>query len=310
MATQEPELERMVADIRLRGLRPNTVRLYGENIRATQLYFGDRRLASLSLEDLRGYFVHLERKGQLCSASRRIRVFALRFLYRHTLDRADLAEQLPVPRRSRKNPVVLTREEITRLLAVTRSPLHRALFMTLYGAGLRVTEACMLKIEDVRSDRMLLHVTESKGGGERDALLSPRLLEELRAYWRRCHPAGPYLFNRRGPGDHLVRTCVYQAFKAARIDAGIDGRVSPRSLRHSFATHLLEDGVDLRVIQVLLGHRSVMSTEIYTHVSTALMTKTGSPLDTLKLASYDAVDRATPRAPQAPRRGHRKKARP
>lgn len=273
-------LDDMLADVRIRGLRPATATLYLDNLRDAQRYFGERSLAELTPQDLRAYLVHLEARG-LAVGTRRIRVFALRFLYRHTLKRPDLAQALVPPRKSRAKPVVLSREEVAALLAATRDPTYRALFMVLYGAGLRVFEACALKTSDVLSDRMLLYVAETKGGGDRYAMLSPRLLEELRAYWRAVRPRAPYLFPAARAAGPRRRQTVYPAFKQAAADAGIERRVWPHCLRHSFATHLLEDGVDLRVIQALLGHRSVASTEIYTHVSDKLLSSTHSPLDAL-----------------------------
>ncbi len=274
-------LEEMVADVRLRGLRPATARLYSDNLRQVQLFFGERSLADLDYEDLRGYLIHIEQEGRLSVGTRRMRVSSLRALYRYTLGRPELAKELALPRKSRVKPVVMTREEVERLLAATRSPKYRAIFMVLYGAGLRVFEAVALKIEDVLSDRMLLYVAEAKGGGDRYALLSPRLLKELRAYWREARPAGPFLFEGAKPGIHQRRRDVYRPFRRAAHDAGITRRVYPHALRHSFATHLLEDGADLRVIQALLGHRWISSTEIYTHVSDRLLSRATSPLDSL-----------------------------
>jgi len=274
-------LDAMLADIQLRGLRPATAVLYRDNVRSAQRHFGERSLADLGPEDLREYLIHLDQEGKLSIGSRRIRVFALRFLYRHTLQRDDVLAALVPPRKSRARPVVLSRQEVTALFQATRSPKYRTLFKVLYGAGLRLFEACALKFSDVLSDRMLLYVAETKGGGDRYALLSPQLLKELRSYWREVRPAGPYLFPGAHAGKPLGRKSANAPFRKAAARAGLERRVWPHCLRHSFATHLLEDGVDLRVIQALLGHRSVAATEIYTHVSDKLLTGIVSPLDTL-----------------------------
>lgn len=273
--------ERLQEDARLRGLRPNTTRLYVENVRLVQRHFGDRPLTSLSAEDLREYMLGLEREGRLIASSRRIRVFALRYFYRHTAGMPELAARITAPLKSKTRPTVLSREEVKRFLDAVRRPAYRALFMTLYGAGLRVSEAIPLRTSDIQSDRMLIHVTQAKGGGDRYALLTPRLLTELREYWRRCRPAAPYLFAGTTPGTHMRRRAPYAVFRRVAEKIGLNRRASPHTLRHSFATHLLEDGVDLRVIQALLGHRSVQSTEVYTHVSAKLMTQVVGPLDGL-----------------------------
>ena len=274
-------LDAMVADMRLRGLRPATIKNYRYEVGAVQRHFGDRSLASLTREELREYLLGLKAKG-LSAGGIRLRVFALRFFYRETLGLLELAAQIPIPRRSRHTPMAMTREEVARLLAVTRRPRYRAMFMLMYGAGLRVGEACRLKTTDIDSDRMLLTIDPSKGGGARFAMLSPRLLQELRAYWRKLRPTPPYLFpGRTNPQVPVGRGAAYVAFKKALAEAGVNSRYTPRSLRHSFATHLLEGGVDLRVIQTVLGHRSVLSTEVYTHVSDKLICETTSPLDSL-----------------------------
>lgn len=274
-------LDQMVADLSLRGRRPRTATLYTEHLLETQRYFGDRSLTEVTYEELREYLIHLEKEGRLSASSRRVRVFALRFLYRYTLERRDLAERLPVPRERRTKPLVLSRPEVARFIGVPRRRMYRALFMTLYGAGLRVSEACRLETTDILSDRMLLHIRETKGGGDRYTLLPRALLKELREYWRDCRPSPPLLFEGRRAGSPLTRSTVYDVCRRVAAQAGLPRRVSPHTLRHSFATHLLEDGIDLRVIQALLGHRSISSTEIYTQVSERLVAGTLSPLDTL-----------------------------
>jgi len=274
-------LNRMVADIRLLGLRPSTEARYLEAIRQVARYFEDRPLDTLGYEDLRGYLVELEREGRLSTSTRRIRTYALKFLFKRTLGLPDIAERLPVPRRPRRKPAVLSRTEVAKLLGAVRVRKYRAILMALYGTGLRLREAITLRPEDVRSDRMLLYVSETKGGGDRYTLLSQRLLEELRTYWRESRPRRPYLFPGRRRGGHTAPDTVRLVFQRAAKAARINRRVTPHTLRHSFATHLLEAGTDLRVIQCLLGHSSVRTTEGYTHVSEVLLASAQSPLDTL-----------------------------
>jgi len=178
-------------------------------------------------------------------------------------------------------PTVLSGSEVARLLAALETDKHRALVMLAYGAGLRASEACKLRIEDVDPKRMLLHIRDTKRGRERYVMLSPRLLAMLRAYWKVSRPKGPQLFPGRDLGKRLTRAAMHKAIvKAAKL-AGITKRVSPHTLRHSFATHLLEAGTDLRTLQVLLGHASLKSTMAYLHISTARVQSVASPLDAL-----------------------------
>lgn len=273
-------LDRMVADIRLRGLRPTTETRYVDAIRQAAAFFGDRPLDTLGYEELRGYLVELEREGRLSASTRRVRTFALRFLFRQTLGLPEIAERLPIPRVPKRKPAVLSRTEVLDLLNAVRVRRYRVILMALYGAGLRLREAVSLRVQDIRSDRMLLYVAETKGGGDRYTLLSQRLLEELRTYWRESRPRPPYLFSGRA-GTHTSPSTVRLVFQRAARAARIGRRVTPHTLRHSFATHLLEAGTDLRVIQCLLGHSSIRSTEGYTHVSEVLLASAQSPLDTL-----------------------------
>jgi integrase/recombinase XerD len=178
-------------------------------------------------------------------------------------------------------PVVLSGTEVERLLGAITSERHRVAAMLAYGAGLRVGEICNLHVEDVDPKRMVLRIRGSKRGRERYVMLSARLLSAMRAYWKVARPSGPYLFRGRQPGTLLTRGAVHKAIAAAARRAGLAKRVGPHTLRHCFATHLLEAGTDLRTLQVLLGHASIESTTIYLHVSTARMQSITSPLDKL-----------------------------
>lgn len=205
---------------------------------------------------------------------------AVKFLYTVTLGRAWEVERLPFPRRRRRLPKVLSAEQVAAVLAGVHRLKYRALLATMYAAGLRVSEACHLRAEDVDSQRMVLLVRDGKGGKDRLTVLSPRLLDLLRRYWKVEKPQG-WLFPGRTREGHISPNSVRSAFRGVLLEAGIQGKFSPHHLRHSFATHLLDDGTELVVIQALLGHRMLRSTALYTHVSTRHLQRTTSPLDHL-----------------------------
>ena len=276
-------LNRMVADLRLRALSENTQVRYLGCIRDLQRYAGDDRpLEELDREEIRSFLIYLEEERQLAPASRKIYMAALRFFYRESLGLSEPVARLPWPRVPRRKPVVLSRQEVKRLLSAVRLLKYRVVLMALYGAGLRIREVCALQPGDIQSERMLLHVRHAKGGSNRYTILSQRLLVELRRYWREARPKPPYLFpavtRRTG---HLCADTVRLVTRRAAEDAGIKRNVTPHVLRHCFATHLLEAGTDIRVIQCLLGHGSIRTTTVYTHVSKTLVGNATSPLDTL-----------------------------
>lgn len=274
--------EQMTIDMGLRGLQPSTQRRYLLCIREAAEYFGPRRLEALTYEELREYLTHVERSRG--PSVRYTRVAALRFLYRQALGMPHVALRIPYPRLAQAAPPpVLSPGQVGALLGAVRKRKFRAISMTLYGAGLRLSEACTLEQEHVDSERMVLFVANGKGGVPRHATLSPRLLEELRGYWREERPRRPFLFPGRGRLGRISPEAVRNAVKQAAAEAGIRERVGPHTLRHSFATHMLEDGVDMRVIQGLLGHRSSRSTAIYTRVTAELASRTTSPLETVPL---------------------------
>ena len=211
-------------------------------------------------------------------------VAALRFFFSHTADRPDLARKLIRLRYPRKLPTVLSPDEAARLIAATTCLKHRAALCVAYGAGLRVAEVASLKVGDIDSERMLIQVVSGKGGRSRHALLSPDLLALLRAWWQQGKregvmlPAG-WLFPGQDPAKPITTRQLSRVVEAAAEAAGLTKRVSPHTLRHSFATHLLEDGVDIRVIQVLLGHAKLDNTALYTRVATKIVRTVTSPLD-------------------------------
>ena len=206
-----------------------------------------------------------------------------------TLDRPGEVRRIPFPRRVRERlPEILSVSEVERLLGAVSRPKHRAMLMVAYGAGLRVSELCALIPTDIDSQRMLIRVRAGKGDKDRYVMLSPRLLATLRAYWRLRPPRGPYLFPSPRPGKALSRMAVFHVVRRAARRAGLRKRVNPHMLRHCFATHLLEAGTDIRVIQVLLGHRSLRTTARYVLVSREHVGTVKSPLDALSLAASSA----------------------
>ena len=212
---------------------------------------------------------------------------ALRFFYTKTLKRAWSIEETPYPKKIAHLPTILSQEEVARLINAARPPLHRTLLMALYATGLRRAELARLKVSDVDSQRMVIHVQGGKGRRDRDVLLSPKLLEELREHWRRLRrKRSVWLF----PSRHahvsdrpITPKAIYHACKRAARRAALQKAIHPHTLRHCFATHLLENGADLRTIQILLGHRDLKETTIYLHLSQRHLHATASPLDSLKV---------------------------
>jgi integrase/recombinase XerD len=215
------------------------------------------------------------------------RLAALRFFYTKTLKKVWSIEETPYPKKTLHMPTILSQEEVARLIDAARPPFHRTLLMALYATGLRRAELARLKVSDVDSKRMVIHVRGGKGRKDRDVMLSPKLLEALREHWRGLQrKPSAWLFpgNRWHTGDTSIDTkVVWNACKEAAQRAGLQKDVHPHTLRHCFATHLLEAGADLRTIQILLGHRDLKETTIYLHLSQRHLHATASPLDSLKL---------------------------
>jgi len=207
-------------------------------------------------------------------------VCALRFLYRYTLHKDWIIQHIPFPRKESKLPEVLSLEEVSRLLAAIPELKYRVLLTTIYAAGLRASEALHLQISDIDSRRKTIRVRQGKGHKDRYIMLSAKLLLLLRRYWKVARPA-PWLFPGASPARPLSLECLQKAVQRARRSSGLTKRLTAHTLRHSFATHLLESGTNLRVIQVLLGHNSLRTTARYTHVTTAALASTLSPLDSL-----------------------------
>jgi integrase/recombinase XerD len=271
----------MLLDLQARNYAPNTQRLYVNHVARFALHFG-RSPAQLGLKDVRAYLHHLVEDTDLSWSYFNQAVCALRFLYRVTLGRRWMIEHLPFPRREKRLPTVLSQGEVVRFFEAVRHPKHRALLLTAYAAGLRVSELVALKLRDVDSQRMVIHVRQAKGRKDRLVTLSPVLLEELRAYarWER---SPEWLFPGQDPAQPLTTRSVQKACQRASEAAGLGKRVTVHTLRHSYATHLLEAGTDLRVVQTLLGHASLRTTALYTHVSNERLQEVTSPLDRLQL---------------------------
>ena len=272
--------ERMEADLTLRNFRRATQVAYLRYARDLAKHYMASP-AELGPEDVRQFLFHLQDVKHLKPSTLRGYMAGLRFLYSVTLGKPEVVDWMRFPRVPRKLPEILSGTEVEALFQAVTSAKYRAVLMTTYGAGLRISEACQLHVHDIDSQRMVIHVRESKGGDSRYAMLSPRLLAVLRAYYRDYRPAGPFLFPGRRSDKAITRETIAGVIKAAVRDCGLDKHVTPHVLRHSFATHLLESGTDIRIIQVLLGHRSISSTQLYTQVSTHHIGRTQSPLDLL-----------------------------
>ena len=280
MAEISPLRRRMIEDMTIRNLSPATQRSYIHAVSRFSQYFG-RSPDRLGLEDVRAYQVHLASKGVAWGSLNQV-VCALRFLYGVTLGQGTIPERIAYAREPRKLPTVLSADEVVRFLELVSSLKARVALTTAYAAGLRVSEVAALKVRDIDSGRMVMRIEHGKGGKERYGVLSAPLLGILRSYWRLTRPP-LYLFPGRTGDKPIEPTVLHAACRSAAAAAGLDKRVSVHVLRHSFATHLLESGVDIRIIQVLLGHEHLSTTARYTRVSTRVIARTESPLDRLSL---------------------------
>jgi integrase/recombinase XerD len=271
--------QQMLADLRIRNYAERTQEIYITRVAEMARHFR-RSPEELTKEEVRGYLRYLKEERRVSRSAFAQAVGGLRFLYRVTLDRPELIPHLPYPRLKRRHPVVLSTEEVVGLLRAIGNLKHRTVAMVLYGAGLRITEALALELRDVDSARMVLTVRHGKGDRDRQVALSGVLLEALRVYWRVYRPSS-WLFPGQKADQPLGPSTIQRAVKAARLKAKIPKPATPHTLRHSYATHLMEAGTDLRVIQTLLGHGSLRTTQVYTHVATERVRATRSPLDAL-----------------------------
>ena len=278
MAEMSPLRRRMIEDMTVRNLSPATQRSYIHAVSKFSRYFG-RSPDRLGLEDVRAFQVYLASNGISWAALNQT-VCALKFFYGVTLGQAELPERIPYARRPRTLPIVLSADEVVRFLEAVPGLKTRTALTTAYAAGLRASETVGLRIGDIDSKRMVMRVEHGKGGKHRYVMLSAQLLNILRTYWRLARPKDWLFPGRDGPMD--VQT-LNSACRSACAAAKLGKRVTVHTLRHSFATHLLENGTDIRIIQVLLGHNNLSTTARYTRVSTGLIATTQSPLERLKL---------------------------
>jgi site-specific recombinase XerD len=274
-----PLRQRMTEAMQIRNFAHNTQTAYLQQIAALARYYHQSPEA-LAAEQVQAYQLYLTNERKLAPGSLCTVAAALRFLYHVTLKREWALNDIPIPKKPLKLPVILSREEIAHFLECIGSLKHRTLLTTAYAAGLRVSEATHLKLTDIDSQRMVIRVEQGKGQKNRYVMLSPRLLEVLRAYWKRARPR-QWLFPGDIPGRPITRDAVGQACDKARRLSGIDKPITPHSMRHAFATHLLEAGADVRRIQLLLGHRSLATTSHYLKVATSSVCATVSPFDLL-----------------------------
>lgn len=288
---------KMLDELQRRNYAQNTVRTYIKAVEEFARFF-DKPPDQLGPEQIRNYQVHLFRDRKLAAGTVEQRGAALRFLFVKTLRRPYLPEDIPFPKRPRRLPLVLSAEEVALLIDSADNLMHRAMLMTLYATGVRRAELCHLQVADIDSSRMLIHVRHGKGDRDRDVLLTPKLLETLREYWRWMKPKTwlfPGMVNNWRADVPITDKMAWSAVRKAAKRAGIQKRVGPHTLRHSFATHMLEAGADLRTIQVLLGHAKLADTTIYLHLSRRHLQAVASPLEALEVSKPDQVKRSRKR---------------
>ena len=280
--------QRMIEDMTARRFKEKVQKDYVRHVRIFTEFLG-RSPDTATSEDLRRFQLHMAQQ-QVGAPTINSAISALRFFFTETLERPDLVRPLRLVNEPRRTPVVLSPEEVARLLQAAPGLKYKAALSVAYGAGLRVSEVAQLKVSDIDSQRMTLRVEQGKGQRDRYVMLSPHLLQLLREWWKAARPQ-VWLFPGQNPINPVTARQLNRAVTAAKDLAGISKRVSPHTLRHSFATHLLEQGVDIRVIQVLLGHAKLETTALYTRVAVATVRDIKSPLDRL---GVDLANRSPP----------------
>jgi integrase/recombinase XerD len=276
--TISPLRRRMIEDMTVRHFKEKVQKDYIRHVKNFTVFLG-RSPDTATSEDLRLFQLHMTR-NQVSAASVNCAIVALRFFFKVTLERADLVRRLTFVREPRKAPIVLSPEEVARLLEAAPGVKYKAALGVAYGAGLRVSEVVALKVSDIDSQRMMLRVEQGKGHKDRYVMLSPQLLELLRDWWRIARPRA-WLFPGQNPINPMTARQLNRACHAAARMAEITKRVTPHTLRHSFATHLLEQNIDIRIIQVLLGHAKLDTTALYTRVAVNTIREVMSPLERL-----------------------------
>lgn len=275
-----PLRQRMIDDMKFRNMSPNTQKVYTYAVANFSAFHG-RSPDKLGIEHVREYRLHLMKRGLKPSSINPI-IGALRFFYGTTLGQKQVAEQIPFSRTEDALPAVLAQNEVVRLLKAEPNLKIRTALTTIYAAGLRVSEVVALTAKDIDSNRMVIRIRQAKGRKDRFVMLSEQLLIILRDYWKRQHPP-QWLFPGPDPLRPLTTRSVQRACRKAADAAGLDKAVTVNTLRHSFATHLLERGVDIRVIQDLLGHRHIDATSRYARVAVNMIRQIESPLEALKI---------------------------
>ena len=271
--------DQMEMDMKLRGLSPRTISCYLGCMRNVAIHFG-KSPSDLGEEEIRGYLYHLIEERKVSQAVISQSYSALKFFFEKTLQRQWDVSKIPRSKQRKKLPVVLSKQEVASIFSSTKNLKHRAILMTIYSGGLRVGEATRLKVSDIDSERMMIRVNEGKGLKDRYTLLGDRTLEVLRLYYKAYRPLD-WLFPGRNPSEPVSVSSVQRVFKASVYRAGIKKKVSVHTLRHCFATHLLESGTDLYYIQRLLGHCSAHTTSVYLHITGRDLSKIRSPIDLL-----------------------------
>jgi integrase/recombinase XerD len=283
----------MLEELQRRNYSQHTTRYYIRTVEDFARRF-NLPLDRLGPRHIREYQAELFQKRKLSSGTVAIHLAALRFFYTKTLRKAWSVAETPYPKKAQRLPTILSQEEVAQLSDAALTPRHRTLLMTLYATGIRNAELTRLQLSDVDSKRMVIHIQGGKGRRDRDVMLSPKLLDELRAHWHRLHPKPRrWLFpgNRNSSGEQPIDTkTVWHACHKAALRAGLKKKAHPHTLRHCFATHLLEAGADLRTIQILLGHRDLKETTVYLHLSERHLHATSSPLDSLQLKERAAQE--------------------
>ena len=280
----------MLEELQRRNYSASTMRGYILAVKQFAEYF-HKSPDKLGAEEVRRYQLYLLKEKKLAPGTVEIRMSAIRFLYKKTLRRRDIDfDDLPFPKTPAKLPTVLDPDEVTRLIEAAPNLLYRTILILLYGTGIRRTEASLLKVSDIDSKRMVIHIRQGKGARDRDVPLTPKLLEALREYYRWKRPK-TYLFpsspGQRGVEEPISDKTIWNACRAAALRAGLSKRIGPHTLRHSFATHLLEGGTDLRTIQLLLGHAHLRDTTMYLHLSQRHLHAAVNPLEQIDIHSRD-----------------------
>jgi integrase/recombinase XerD len=289
--------KRMLEELQRRNYSPTTIRYYLRVVENFARYFG-KRPDRLTQDHIREYQVFLLQGRKLQASTVGLHIAALRFFFVKTLRRPYLQLDLPSPKRPKRLPTVLSQDEVARLIESANNLLDYAMLMTLYATGVRRAELSGLKVEDIDSERMIVHIRQGKGNRDRDVPLTPKLLKTLREYWQWMKPK-TYLFpgmvNNWRADKPLTPKCVWLAVQDAAKRAGITKRVSPHTLRHSWATHLLENGTDLRTIQMLMGHADLRATSVYLHLSRRHLQAVVNPAEAMPVSKLETVKRSRKR---------------